>query len=168
MLLSKSDWQSIQRRATLPAFHSAMQRLRDEVTAFLAQPITVPMEPGGYYHDFFCPEHGVQLVFDPASPTAHRCPIDNAVWQGERFDAAWRWFVNNRLAESAIRLAVLWRLEGKPEHYAQVVRILAGYANQYANYQKVARTVENPGVATYTTLDESVWVLPLTWAFDMV
>ncbi len=168
MLLSNSDWQSIQRRATLPAFQPAMQRLHEEVAAFLAEPVKVPAEPGGYYHDFFCPEHGVQLVFDPASPLAHRCPVDSAIWRGERFDAAWRWFVNNRLAESMIRLAVLWRLEGQPEHLAWVVHTLTSYTEQYAHYQKVARTVENPGVATYTTLDESVWILPLTWAFDLV
>jgi len=168
MLLSETDWHAIQQRAALPTFGAAMQRLRDEVADFLARPVALPAEPGGYYHDYFCPEHGVQLHFDPASPHHHRCPIDNAIWQGERFDAAWRWFVNNRLAESAIRLALLWRLEGNPAHLEPVIRTLAGYAAQYAAYQQVPRTVGNPGVATYTTLDESVWVLPLAWAYEMV
>ncbi len=168
MVLSNADWQSIQARAASPAFAAAIQRLRHEVADFLAHPVAVPTEPGGYYHDYFCLDHGVQLHFDPASPHHHRCPIDNAIWQGERFDAAWRWFVNNRLAESALRLAVLWRLEGNPAHLMPVVETLTGYAAQYANYQQVPRTVANPGVATYTTLDESVWVLPLAWAFDLV
>ncbi len=168
MLLSDADWQEIRQRAGLPTFGPAMQRLREEVADFLAHPVAVPAEPGGYYHDYFCPAHGVQLRFDPASPQKHVCPVDNAVWQGERFDAAWRWFVNNRLAESAIRLALLWRLEGNPAHLEPVLRTLTGYAEQYAAYQKVPRTVANPGVATYTTLDESVWVLPLAWAYEMV
>jgi len=168
MLFSAVDWQSIQTRASLPAFAAVMHRLRQEVADFLDRPVTVPTAPGGYYHDYFCPDHGVQLHFDPASPDHHRCPIDNAIWQGERFDAAWRWFVNNRLAESALRLALLWRLEGNPAHLAPVIQTLTDYAAQYANYQKVPRTVANPGVATYTTLDESVWVLPLAWAFDLV
>ena len=168
MLLSDADWRIIQQRAVLPTFGPAMQRLRAEVADFLARPVAVPAQPGGYYHDYFCPEHGVQLYFDPASPQQHACPIDNAIWQGERFDAAWRWFVNNRLAESAIRLALLWRLEGNPAHLEPVIRILTGYAGQYAAYQQMPRTVANPGVATYTTLDESVWVLPLAWAYEMV
>jgi hypothetical protein len=168
MLFSTADWQAVQTRAGLPAFATTMQRLRQEVADFLDHPVAVPTEPGGYYHDYFCPDHGVQLHFDPASPQHHRCPLDNVIWQGERFDAAWRWFVNNRLAESALRLAVLWRLEGDPAHLAPVIQTLTGYAEQYANYQKVPRTVANPGVATYTTLDESVWVLPLAWAFDLV
>ncbi|MCE7988657.1 MAG: hypothetical protein DYG89_46470 [Caldilinea sp. CFX5] len=168
MLFSDADWQSIQIHAGLPAFAAAMQRLRQEAADFLARPVTVPTAPGGYYHDYFCPDHGVQLHFDPASPQQHRCPIDNTIWQGERFDAAWRWFVNNRLAEGALRLAVLWRLEGNPAHLTPVIQTLTGYAERYANYQTVPRTVANPGVATYTTLDESVWVLPLAWAFDLV
>ena len=168
MLFSTADWQAVQTRTGLLAFATTMQRLRQEVADFLDHPVAVPTEPGGYYHDYFCPDHGVQLHFDPASPQHHRCPLDNVIWQGERFDAAWRWFVNNRLAESALRLAVLWRLEGDPAHLAPVIQTLTGYAEQYANYQKVPRTVANPGVATYTTLDESVWVLPLAWAFDLV
>jgi len=167
-LLSDADWQALQQRADLPTFAAARQRLRSEVAALLVQPVTVPDEPGGYYHDYFCPEHGVQLHFDPATPHTHRCPLDNKLWQDERFDAAWRWFVNNRLAEGAIRLALLWRLEGNPAHLAAVVDTLTGYAAHYAGYQQVPRTVANPGVATYTTLDESVWVLPLAWAFDLV
>lgn len=168
MLLSNADWQAIQTRAALPAFAAVRQRLRQEVADFLAHPVAVPAEPGGYYHDYFCPAHGVQLHFEPATPHIHRCPVDAAIWQGERFDAAWRWFVNNRLAESAFRLALLWRLEGNPAQLAPVVRTLTGYAAQYAAYGKVPRTVANPGVATYTTLDESVWVLPLAWAFDLI
>ena len=168
MLFSTADWQAVQTRTGLPAFATTMQRLRQEVADFLDHPVAVPTEPGGYYHDYFCPDHGVQLHVDPASPQHHRCPLDNVIWQGERFNAAWRWFVNNRLAESALRLAVLWRLEGDPAHLAPVIQTLTGYAEQYANYQKVPRTVANPGVATYTTLDESVWVLPLAWAFNLV
>lgn len=168
MLLSEADWQAIQSRAALPAFAAVIQRLHHEVADFLAQPVAVPTAPGGYYHDYFCPEHGVQLHFDPALPHTHRCPVDDAIWQGETFDAAWRWFVNNRLAESTFRLAVLWRLEGNTAHLAPVVRTLTGYATQYAAYGTVPRTVANPGVATYTTLDESVWVLPLAWAFDLI
>lgn len=142
-LLSDDDWQHIQQRAILSAFAPAMQRLREEVADFMVRPVAVPGEPGGYYHDYFCPTHGAELRFDPASPHRHTCPVDNVTWQGERFDAAWRWFVNNRLAESAIRLALLWRLEGNPAHLEPVIRTLTGYAEQYAAYQKVPRTVAN-------------------------
>jgi hypothetical protein len=168
VLLSPTDWHSLLHRASLPQFDAAIQRLRGEAAAYMAQPVTVQSAPGGYYHDYFCPEHGAQLLFGPAAPTVHRCPVDNALWQGERFDAAWRWFVNNRLSEASLRLALCWRLDGNNDYFSQVRQILLDYAGEYAAYQQVPRTVGNPGVATYTTLDEAVWVLPLAWAFDIV
>jgi len=45
----------------------------------------------------FCPDHGVQLIFNPATPTEHRCPVDHVAYHDQRFDTAWRWFVNNLL-----------------------------------------------------------------------
>lgn len=168
MLIAPAEWKSIKQRARLPAFSAAVQRLRGEVADFLAQPLAVPAEPGGYYHDYFCPHHGKELIFDPASPAAHRCPVDNQTWQGERFDAAWRWFVNHHLAEGALRLAISWRLTEERGHLLRVTQILSDYTERYPGYQQVRRDRPNPGVATYTTLDESVWVLPLAWAFDLI
>lgn len=168
MLISPAEWQTLQERTTLSTFRPAIERLRAEVADFLARLVAVQAQPGGYYHDYFCPQHGVQLVFDPASPRAHRCPVDNALVIGDPFDAAWRWFVNNRLAEGSIRLALLWRLEGNPDHLNTLIKILQDYADHYPAYQRMPTTVANPGVATYTTLDESVWVLPLVWAFDLI
>lgn len=167
-LISPAQWRHIRRRAGLPAFAPALKQLAGDVQEFLARPVAVPDLPGGYYHDYFCPEHGVELIFDPLAPDVHRCPVDGALHSGERFDAAWRWFVNNRLAESAFRLALLWQLDGVEGHRAHVVDILRGYAARYAGYSQVPRTIANPGVATYTTLDESVWVIPLTWAYSIV
>jgi hypothetical protein len=167
-LIPESHWEDVRQRARLAHFAPALERLRGEVAAFLAQPVSVPAKPGGYYHDFFCPDHGVELLFDPTSPHVHRCGVDGAIHRGEHFDAAWRWFVNDRLAQAAIRLAVMWQLEGNAEHLASVVQILGTYADHYPAYQDLPRATPNPGVATYTTLDESVWILPLAWAFDSV
>jgi hypothetical protein len=168
MLTSPTDWQAIVQRARLPAFRPALERLHADVATFLAQPLAVQAEPGGYYHDYFCPEHGVQFVFDAASPTAHRCPLDQAIWREARFDAAWRWFVNNRLSEAAIRLALLGRLTGETQQVTRVQQILHDYARHYAGYRQGLHSPPNPGIATFTTLDEAVWILPLVWAFDLI
>lgn len=168
MLISPREWESILQRAKLPAFAAAVARLEGEVAAFLAQPLAAQDEPGGYYHDYFCPHHGRELVFDPLSPHLHRCPMDDQTWQGPRFDAAWRWFVNHHLAEGALRLAIRWRLSGDPAYLHRTGQILSDYADHYPRYRQLVRDTPNPGVATYTTLDEAVWVLPLAWAFDLV
>ena len=167
-LISIQQQQQLRRKSTLPAFAAAVSRLQDEVQAFLDQPSAVEAAPGGYYHDYFCPQHGLQLCFDADEPRVHRCPVDNAVFSGEPFDSAWRWFVNNRLAETARKMAVLWQLTDDEQCRNHVECILLDYADRYAGYAAYPPQTANPGVATYTTLDESVWAIPLAWAFDII
>ena len=167
-LISDSQWRQIRQKAELPQFAAALRLLRHEVADFIARPVDAPQLPGGYYHDYFCPRHAVQLIFEPDSPRVHRCPVDGETFSGEPFDSAWRWSVNDRLAQSALRLAVLWKLEGEEEYRRRVEEILLSYAANYAGYMTSAGRPPNHGIAQYSTLDEAVWVIPLAWAFDLV
>ena len=168
-LISDEQWAQIRHKAGLQQFAAAFELLRHEVDDFFARPVEVPQLPGGYYHDYFCPQHAVQLVFEPDSPTLHRCPVDGATFSGEPFDSAWRWSVNNRLAESALRLAVLWKLEGEERNRQRVQEILLGYAAAYDGYKAYEGwRPQNHGVAQFSTLDEAVWSIPLAWSFDLI
>ena len=76
--------------------------------------------------------------------------------------------MNNRLAESALRLAVLWKLEGEERNRQRVQEILLGYADAYEGYKAYEGwRPENHGVAQFSTLDEAVWSIPLAWSFDL-
>ena len=86
-LISEEQWSQIRRKAGLAQFAAAVGLLRGEVEDFFARPVDVQELPGGYYHDYFCPQHAVQLIFEPDSPTVHRCPIDGATFSGEPFDS---------------------------------------------------------------------------------
>ena len=167
-IFTPAELQNLSRRARSAAFQPALARLRREADEFSAMRLAVPETPGGHYHDFICPQHGVELRFDPHRPAEHRCPVDQARFTGEKFDAAWRWFVNHHLAEAALRLAVLWKAEGAAVHQETVRGILLGYAVRYDFYRGCPRTGQNPGIATYTTLDESVWSIPLAWAYSLI
>ncbi|MBV7339140.1 hypothetical protein KFU94_65195, partial [Chloroflexi bacterium TSY] len=173
-LLPSTQWSALRQRIQSPSFADAMDRLRNDVDTFIAQRLAVPEAPGGHYHHYFCPEHGVELQFDAASPTAHLCPVDGAIIRGEIFDASWRWFANNRLSQGALCLAVLWQLETNSAHLDHVVKILTDYATRYTGYAGMSHSVgmshpnPKPGIATHQTLDEAVWSLPITWAFDLV
>src|SRR3954469_10435058 len=107
-LLTAAERKRLAQRAHSAIFQSAVERLRRHAAAFLAMQLRVPERPGGYYHDYVCPRHGVELIFDPQGSRIHRCPADDVRWEGDRFDAAWRWFVNHHLAEASLRMAVLW------------------------------------------------------------
>ena len=167
-LISDRQWSQIRQNVGLPQFAAALQRLRDEAQDFIARPVDVPQLPGGYYHDYFCPQHAVQLVFEPDSPRVHRCPVDGATFSGEPFDSAWRWSVNDRLAQSALRLAILWKLEGEDEYRQRVQHILLSYAANYEDCMTSSGRPSNHGIAQYSTLDEAVWVIPLAWSFNVI
>jgi hypothetical protein len=167
-IFTPEELANIPRRARQPEFRAALERLQRDAEKFYAMQLLVPELPGGYYHDYICPDHGVELRFDPHQPVKHLCPVDEARFTGEKFDAAWRWFANHHLAEGALRLAVLWRAEGNEQHRATVRGILLGYADRYAFYATCSHHPPNPGVATFTTLDESVWLIPLAWAFALI
>ena len=162
-LFQPDEWEAVRRRAQLPQFAAALARLRADAADYLAQPMDPPDAPAGYYHDYFCPQHGVELEFNLTDPTRHRCPVDGQEFGGERLDAARRWFVNHRLSEVSLRLALVWRLDGDPRALSALADILGGYAARYAGYATSPPAGPNPGVATYTTLDEAVWLLPLAW-----
>jgi hypothetical protein len=167
-IFTRPELERLIARGVAPEFREAVNRLRREVAGFLALELAPPEFPGGYYHDYICPEHGVQLLFRADSPTRHTCPVDGALFEGARFDAAWRWFVNHEISEAALRMAVLHRL-GEPLLLEPLRRIFLGYADRYAFYARQPRTgTTNPGAATYTTLDESVWSVPLAWAYSLI
>jgi hypothetical protein len=52
-----------QARLAQPAFAAAAARLDADLREDLERPVLVPApdRPAGYYHDYFCPQHGVQL-----------------------------------------------------------------------------------------------------------
>lgn len=156
------------RRCRMPGFEPAFRRLKAEAEAFLGLDMRPPDEPAGYYHAYFCPEHGVELAFDPARPYAHRCPKDGKVFSGEPYDAAWRWSVNNRLSTMAFKLALLWRMEADAACLRRCEAILTGYADRYPGYPVGPEAPYGQGKATFQPLDESVWIIPLARAYDLI
>lgn len=158
----------LRRRVSQPAFAASVAALRRRTDDFLDQDLAVPERSAGFYHDYFCPEHAVELTFDPASPTVHRCPSDGHLFSGEPFDSAWLWFVNNRLSTMSLSLALRWRIDGEPAHLLRAGEILTGYASRYGSYRPLKPREFGNGKATFQSLDEAVWLIPLARAYDLV
>ena len=167
-LHTHDDLARLQERAAVPAFAAALRRLRRETNEFVAGNYSVPERAAGFYHNYFCPEHAVELLFDPSHPERHRCPRDGRLFTGEPFDSAWLWFVNNRLSTNALALALRWRIEADDEQLARVVAILTDYAARYRGYQPETPRPFGKGKATFQSLDEAVWLIALVRAYDLV
>ena len=174
MTLLAPKWsRDLRTRASHPKLAAAREALDVQLEGYRSSLPPVPDQQAGYYHDFFCAEHATQLLFDPGSPRRHVCPVDGAVFSGEPYDSAWLWSVNDRLSDAALKFAFRSHLETGTSRAgsdaAEAARILETYARRYLHL-KPAPTVyeEEPGIATWQNLDESVWVARLCWAYALL
>lgn len=105
-----------------------------------------------------CPKDGSQLVFDPWSPSRHRCPRCDGVYSGERHDGAWAKYQHLWLAERAAHLAtvaVRSQHEAAAERAAQILR---GYESVYFELPN-RDNVLGPSHLFFSTYLESLWIL---------
>jgi glycosyltransferase involved in cell wall biosynthesis len=151
----------------MPSFRAAVEALRDSFELLTGDRPEPCAERAGWYHHYFCPEHGRALAFDSRSPRAHRCPAAGGhSLTGDPFDAAWRWFMNDRLSLAAYRAALLWHLTDDAEGRRHAGDILTSYAIQYPHYP--VDEAPKAGRATRQSLDEAVWLIPLMWAHCLI
>ena len=155
-------------RARSRTFAPACDRLRREVAELDAMKLRISRVSAGYFHDYFCPEHAVALDWKPDRPKAHRCPVDGKVFRGHPFDGAWQWPVNTHLSRGAFKSALLWRVDGDEAHLRRAEGILTGYARRYPGYGITREGMRLRGRCCYHSLDESVWLIPLTQAYDLI
>ncbi|MEJ1154548.1 heparinase II/III domain-containing protein [Microbacterium marmarense] len=90
----------------------------------------IPLRRGGWWHDYVCPTHGVEL--EPAIgsiyPCSHGCQL-----QGEPFDAAWTVYLHQGLAREARLHAHRYRASGEEFDQHRARQILTEYALFYAD-----------------------------------
>lgn len=118
---------------------------------------------------YFCPDHGVRLLWDRHSPAAHRCPIDNKVFTGEPYDGAWWRGLNGLNAKACNQLGLLWQLTGETRYLDKVRDILMSYARYYPGYEIHGGIPYNgPGKANAQTLCEANCHLDFTLGYDFI
>lgn len=134
----------------------------------LNEPI-VPDTGGQWGQWYVCPKHGVSLRY--TAPSTHTCPIDNERFTGWPYDDVIISRRHNDLATAARNLALAWRWTGEDRYGEQAAAILKSYAERYAAFalhDKDGRNTRSGARTHSQTLDESVWLLPLVWAYDLI
>ncbi len=114
-----------------------------------------------------CPRHGVLLEFDPYLPHEHRCPVCGEIFTGERHYLAWVMWYQLWLAERSVHAAALHALTGETALADLAARILSGYADIYLRYPN-RDNVLGPGRPFFSTYLESIWLLQLCVALDIL
>ena len=169
-----ADWLAdLQARGPNPAFAEARAALDERTEGYHRVLPDLPARQAGYYHEFFCPVHAVQLVFNPLDGHHHVCPVDGVVYSGEPFDSAWGWSVNDALSDAALRASVrraLGHAPGRADADAGLLRhVLLGYAERYRTMPAAPQghPDQYSGIVCWSALDESVWIIRLVWAAAM-
>jgi hypothetical protein len=104
-----------------------------------------------------CPDDGAPLVFDPWSPSEHRCSRCGQSFTGDRHDRAWARFQHLWLAERAATLAALAGLAGHDGAAARAGEILSAYASSYFDFPN-RDNVLGPSRLFFSTYLESIWI----------
>ena len=134
----------------------------------LLREIRLPLEPGGWWHQYVCPEHHAELLFDPMEEDAvqFRCP-HGCVLEGEPYRGAWLVFRHQTMARYALQAAAVYATDGE-EWCAETAReILAGYARQFPHYpvHPDAQPWMLKGRAFHQALTEAIWSTTLIRAY---
>lgn len=164
--LSKPGWKRDNYLAgNAPDFTGGGHAIRPNADLWLNRAITIPAR-GGHYHWFFCAD-GTRLTMPTnqlfvAGP--YRCPLCGKTYLGEKYESAVRRLVHGWLSVAARDLALVAAIEQKPEYAAKAGEILSKYADAYPG----PHTANTEGGMVYQSLDESMWVIPLAQAFDLI
>jgi hypothetical protein len=151
----------------------AVQSLRQELDQLQADgSLSIPEEPGGWWHQYVCPTHHTELLFNPAdrdAPRAIACPHGCRI-EGDVYRAAWLVFKHQSLARYALQAAAVYA-GTKEQAYADLAkRILVSYAQQFPHYpvHPDAQPWMLKGRAFHQALTEAIWATTLLRAYALL
>jgi len=129
-----------------------------------------PPEGGQWSQWYVCPRHGVSLQF--RAPHEHICPVDSERLTGWPYDQVIYTRRHTDAAAAARDNGLAYRFTGRKELAQAAAVILLAYADVYSSYP--IKDTNNRANATSgarvtaQTLDESGWLIPITWAYDLI
>ncbi|MDP4273955.1 MAG: alginate lyase family protein [Bacteroidota bacterium] len=167
---SPADINTIKESAQTPWGKSIVDSLKKVIDQRMAYPMDVPNEEGGYTHDYYCPIHNVQFLFDWNSPKSHYCPVCKKNWQGtERYDWAWISLVHNKNLDFIMANMYLFLISNDNKYAANIKNLLLDYARKYPGYLEHNRerklTSVLSGKMFAQSLDEAVWAIDVSRAY---
>jgi oligo-alginate lyase len=143
--------------------------LRQELLSLQAAgSLVIPEEPGGWWHQYVCPEHHTELLFDPQEnePEAIACPYGCRI-QGEVYRGAWLVFKHQSLARYCLQAAAMYAVTREVELAVLSKRLLVEYALQFPKYpvHPDAQPWMLKGRAFHQALTEGIWSTTLLRAY---
>ena len=131
----------------------------------------IPTEPGGWWHQYVCPEHHTELLFDPLEEDArsYRCPYGCEV-TGDAYRGAWLVYRHQAWARYALQAAVVHAGTGAASYAELGQQIIVRYARQFPHYpvHPDAQPWMLKGRAFHQALTEAIWATTLLRAYVLL
>ena len=179
LLLTPDDFQRIETGAAAQKWmavvrdgiiQAAQAFPADQMQKYGLKEWAIPPEGGQWTLWYVCPVHGVSLRFIP--PSTHLCPVDNQTFTDKKLDLVIYTRRHNDNAAAARDNGLAYRFTGNLAYAQTAARILLAYADAYNSYPihdtngRINAT--SGGRVLSQTLDESVWLIPMAWAYDLI
>jgi hypothetical protein len=170
LLITQSEIDAAQQKARQYDWAgAALRQLLARAETALSSPLNIPDRGGQWGHWYSCKKDGTPLVAD--SPTRHRCPKCGTIYTGEPYDGVAIASIHNTNSSAMRDMALAFRFTGRREFAEKVKLLLSGYGRRYLSYPRHdinGNDTANAGRITSQTLDESTWLIPVTWAYALI
>jgi len=171
LILNRNELDAVREKArTTEWAGAALKRLLEGADRWVSEDIRIPDSKGQWWHYYVCAQDGTRLQTD--SDTEHRCPACGKVYSGEPYDSVVAAGRHGRLARAARDLGLAYQLTGRDEYLHPARQIVLRYADRYLSYPLIdyrgKPDSDQAGRVCSTNLAESVWLLPMCWAYDLV
>ncbi|WP_098746092.1 heparinase II/III family protein [Paenibacillus sp. EZ-K15] len=138
--------------------------LKAELDQVIDRRLDVPVDPGGWWHQYVCPEHHTELMFDPleADCSTFRCPYGCEV-EGEPYRGAWLVFKHQSMARYVLQSAAVYAGTGEKAYADLGKKLIVRYAEQFPLYpvHPDAQPWMLKGRAFHQALTEAIWATTL-------
>jgi len=163
------------------AEHDALARRFARADEAMKQPLEIP--PTGGQHNQWYQCEKCQMALKTVDPHHHKCPRCAQVYSGFPFDNVLYGRTHMRNAYRMEDAAWAWAATGEKKYAEFAGRVLVEYAERYLKYPMLTASVGKPGVDVSKmkgwaynsaghmfeqTLNESMWMIPLVTAYDLV
>jgi len=142
---------------------------QDYLSKFGLSKVEAPEKPAQWAHWYVCPETGTHLEFHP--PNHNICPDTGKDYQDWPISDVHYHYMHDMLSHGAMVLGIAYRMTGKEIYAQHAAEILKLYADKYNDYPIVDNygKQSNWGGRVYSqTLNESIWLIDMTFAYDLV
>ncbi|HEX7057937.1 MAG TPA: heparinase II/III family protein [Bacilli bacterium] len=142
----------------------SIEQLKTELDHVFARGVSIPAEPGGWWHQYVCPEHHTELRYDPAEDDARvfHCPYGCRLTD-DKLRGAWLVFKHQETARNALGAAAVYAATADVRYAELAKTILVRYAEQYPRYpvHPGAEPWMLKGRAFQQALTEAIWACTL-------